>query len=321
MTNTNFTGNVTIEPLTTVIIPKGVVIKLKSQKSIEIKPSAKLVVNGVIDYDDSDPTIPLFERKFNGIFVRGISTIKSPGIQSVLNGGYPWGNPNSNGALMVDGGEINNGFSSIMSFNGGIIYINNSIISGYRNNGLIFKHDIPFNIKSIPTLVIVKNSTFVNSQYLDTYIDVPVIAISASGFHGISVSNCEFYNGITNPDAFSSGIALTQIGISITNCTFESYKDNKIAIFSQSFLGSVRGYINISNCEFNDCGTGILLRGIELAKIKNNNFIPQNAGVSTGIKIFRSTGFDIKGNTFRDYGNSSIGNAHLSDATQIDGSG
>ena len=44
LTNINFTGNVTIEPLTTVIIPTGVVIKLKSQKSINIKPSCKIVL-------------------------------------------------------------------------------------------------------------------------------------------------------------------------------------------------------------------------------------------------------------------------------------
>ncbi len=292
-------------PLTTVIIPEGVIIKLKSSKFIEVMPSAKLIVRGLVTYDNSDPSVPLFYQYFYGIRVRGIPEKSSPGIQTVLNGGFPWGNPDNNGALIVDGGTIQHANSAIASVNGGIIYVNNAEINYFRSFGITSTREgIPVQqISSRPTLAIIKNSAFQCNQYLDGNHSNGVYAISARFIHGINVSNCEFSSAITNPQSSYLAIDFVQTGSTISNCNFYDFRGG--TIYSQKFISSIKGYITIRNCQFFNCNYPINLYGEELTQIHNNTFFSPNSDViSNAIRLNGSNAFNIRQNVFHDYGKS-----------------
>ena len=326
MTPTIFNGNVIISPLTTVVIPEGVIIKMQSGKYIEVSPSAKLIVKGVVTYDNSDASIPLLYQYFYGIKVRGIPYKSSPGIEAVLNGGFPWGNSNNNGALIIDGGAIQYANSAIVSVDGGIVYVNNAEINHYRSFGIAFVRQLspPQQMPSQPTLAIVKNSAFQNNQYLDQYYGFVTNAISAWYMHGLRISNCEFSNVITTQESSSMGISLLQSGCIISNCSFNNFNSNEsdmYAIFSQKEKSSTKGYITIRNNEFVNCKNSIFLRGEELTQINNNTFYCPDTGQYIGIKLNGSNAFNIRNNTFHDYGKSWSNNGYKSKAIEIESSG
>jgi hypothetical protein len=321
LSNTTFEGNVYVGPLTTVIVPEGVIIKLKSAKFLEVMPSAKLIVKGLVTYDNSDPSVPLFNQYFYGIRVIGIPEKSSPGIQTILNGGFPWGNAENNGALIIDGGSILYANSAIVSVNGGIIYVNNAEIGQYRSFGMAYiREGVPLQqISSRPTLAIIKNSEFTNNQYLDNLHDYGINAIDAWFINGINISNCEFIDATTNPQSTSIGLSFLQTGSIISNCTFSNFKD--YAIFSQKYLSSIKGYITIRNCQFDNCKTGVYLRGEELTQIHNNTFYCPNSGKNIGIELWGSNAFNIRQNIFHDYGKSLTDNGYSSQAIAIESSG
>ena len=323
---TVFNGNVIINPLTTVVIPEGVIIKMQSGKYIEISPSAKLIVKGIITYDNSNTSIPFFNQYFYGIRVIGIPDKSSPGIEAVLNGGFPWGNANNNGALIIDGGAIQHARSAIVSVDGGIVYVNNAVINHYRTFGIAFVSEgaPPQQISSKPTLAIIKNSEFQNNQYLDQVHINGTSAISAWYVHGLNISNCEFSNAMTDPQSGSRGIHLLQSGCIISNCSFNNFNSSEsgmYAISSQKHISSVKGYITIRNNEFVDCKNAILLSGEELTQINNNTFYCPNTGRYKGIILWGSNAFNIRNNTFHDYGKSWFDNGFQSKAIEIESSG
>jgi hypothetical protein len=319
-----YNGNVYIAPLTTVIIPKGTVVKLKSSKFFEIQPSAKLIVRGEITYDDLSPAADPLYAYFYGIRVMGISNQSSPGIGAILNGGFPWGNPFNNGVLIVDGGVISYANAAIASFSGGIVYVNNASIHHFRSFGITFVNENLNTISEKPTLAIIQNTIFENDQFLDTYYGLGMNSISAGFVHGVKVSNCTIINGVTEPDAFSSGISLEQCGIIVSNCKFSDFNNSITqgsAIRSQKFISSIRGYITIRNNEFNNCRTSILLDGDEHAQVYDNLFNITEIGRYDGIKCFGVNSFNIRYNTFNNYGNFIGNNGHLSTALTISSSG
>lgn len=325
MSNTNFDGNVFIDQLTTVIIPEGVSVKLKSFKSIEILPSAKPIIRGDVSYDNSNQSVPSDSRIFHGINVWGIPNKSSPGIEAVLNGGFPWGNPDNNGAIIMDGGQIIDSYAAIRSIDGGIVYVNNGLISNYWYSGIIFSriYSPTQQLPLRPTLAIVKNSEFVNNQPQYSNTDNGTSAIVAEYMHGLKISNCDFYNSISNSDFPSKAIGLHQSGCLISNCKFYDFnlEGDNYAIISSKFLSSVKGYITIRNNEFHNCRMSGLLRGEEHTQINNNTFYCPSSKKSIGIELQGSNSFNINNNTFYDYGKSFINDGNLSKGIEIYNSG
>lgn len=137
----------------------------------------------------------------------------------------------------------------------------------------------------------------------------------------LSISNCDFWNNISATNAGSGAIYLTNIGASIVGCRFHDFSGTQHnTILSQQQTASVRGYINIGNCSILNCKVGVQAYGSEILRINNNTFECPLSTHATGVELNQSTGFNVTGNTFNNYGNQSQGVGFSSKAILVTGS-
>jgi hypothetical protein len=303
LTSTTFPGDVEINALTTVIIPFGTTIKLKSDKKITVKLGAKLIIQGKLTNEFPNSNLKAF-----GISLLGDTNFIQPNINSVINNQYPGNNPNTNGVVIVENGVIENCRYGIRSVDGGIIYANN-LTARDNVSSIIFTASLaPMRITAKANASLIKNSNFYqtvadpnDNQY----------TIEGIGRYGMIIENCNFYNENFNNNVYSNiAILMSNSGVTIRNCDFydyyvESATNMPIALYNSTTLLNLRKtYIEISNCTFNDCVRAIESVGPEVLTIKNNTFNAFQDGLnkrSEYLYLSGSHGLKLENNTFNNF--------------------
>lgn len=315
LSNITFSDNVEIGPLTTIIIPFGVTVKLKSGLTITVGEGAKLVINGIVTYDEN-PTDVI--RMGLGIFVKGKLTNIQPNIAQVINGQYPGNNPSANGVVIIDGGTIDHMKYGVFSSFGGIVYANNyTSINNYY--GIYFSgNQMPLDlfVKANPSVI--QNSTFIINEFWGVEPDNSIQTISGIkviGIYGIKILNCNFLNNGTWlwDNINISGILSEEGGVIVRNSTFSNFnisfdKSNYFPIKLYSLLSHI-GYkmnVEVSNNIFDNCIHGVFSQGVDLLQIKGNSFFAPINGPETNvdldvISIEGCVGLKFENNNFNNY--------------------
>ena len=281
LTSQTFPGNVFIESRTRVVIPAGVVIKMKEFTKIKVRSGgAMLEVNGKIELDNG--------AYWEGIEVEGNVNFPQINVSYILSGSYPAFNINANGVVFLNNATIEYAFVGVRSTNGGIIY-------GRKSN---------FNYCFRAVTI-----TAFPKQVASTLDDCDIISdnslsdIVVQNAYGFLINNCRItYDQSGLPSPNKPAVDIYEGGAFISKCTF---KDYSVAIHIRSDNGSFRRPVSINKSIFEDCYTGIKVHGCDYVTIKDNNFYNTTTDqYAIGTEIIGSVGFNYSGNSFYNFSTS-----------------
>ncbi len=308
LTNATFNGDVRIQTLTTVVIPQGVTIKMKTGKKIFVEGSgAKLVIDGGIVTHEDDQFIDPRLDFWGGIEVWGNKNLTQLHISFVLAGTYPGNNANTQGVVIAKNnaqikfastgirvGKLN-GSVPDLQYSGGIVYAENTEF--VDNTCAVQFHDYPS----------LNASRFVNSKfYAATYAiqtppSNPQECVRLNYVRGLQFTNCLFQGTyapiISAVDQMNDGITSVNSGFSVRNCTFKFIKHGVKA--DNTFKN---GEIAVEDNTFQICGKSAYIKGVDAITFRRNIVYGLHqgdlTGQSYGVYLEGNSGFRVRDNQF-----------------------
>jgi hypothetical protein len=283
-----YQDHVIIKPLTKVVINPGVTIKLKPNKTIVIeKGGAQLVVNGTITCDGNIAQ----GEKWAGIQVLGDKNIIQPDINGVINGWYPGSNSNTQGILVLNNAYLTHVINAATSTDGGIIYCNNSIVD-YAI--------LAFQFGNYPNRQLCSRilNTTIYSRYSTNNVGFDLGMINCVSVYGLGINNVTFIANFSNTIS-RTAIRLGNASVHLSNSRIEGFSTG---ILQESFIGSIKYQIRITNSVFENNTIGLLASGQDYLRLNGNSFIGNSSNAfSRAVIMSGSTGYEYYGNTHSNY--------------------
>lgn len=339
LTEYNIRGEVVIPNGKTLIIEDGLVVRFSdSEENIfldeffeefQIESGIKVLPGGKLIVRNNAVLSSVCERElWDGIELFGSANLpqidQNQGVIEINTGGTI---ENARNAISVYGRDDDNNID--WNSTGGIVRANNA---AFKNNyrALEFLRYESYNgiNELINNKSSIKNCQFVTDAELNSGID-PYAFVTMYGVYGVSLQGNSFSNSANSPtQGLGSGIisidarynvepscnVITPFGQSCPSNqkTISTFSNLSIGISSSQ--GGALADMNVHDCEFDNCNTGISVAGSFNHDIYDNTFnvkagdfnFPRNPS-HYGIYSLASSGTSFEGNTFNHIGSNNPG--------------